>query len=501
MTPRRPDPRMLFLAGALLLAACGDNAPAEGGRGQPPRGGAGPAGPSATETERAPIAPTAPIAQTAPPAPPGSPPDEGRTAFETFRRAVETKDTTLLFDCFSSRLREEVRGGAARELASLRADPDAAARFRAESGYEGDLAALAEERFIELVLRRGVTDPASLAYLDRQWGSVYRGSRAEGDRLTIAAEDLAGSEVRSVWFREEGRWRIDRLDSLDASARIVRKWSTPGGRVQWLALSSDGLRLAEWGEDRQLRIWETENPAEPRTLGGIEGTPILLAFRDDGTLAVATIEGRLFLFAEARGAPRVVDLGEYVVAAIPRGGARFAIWRQVGVVEIRDFETQAVTAVLPFLSRFVSGLAISPDGSRLAIRSGLRIALFDVATGDRIVNLPGLAEWATIRFAADGRHVGAVRAGYLYFWDCATGLEAGQWPLGEDPGGDHVLLPGGARVAAAARRSVRFGNAARHRGREARLQGAVTALVAGADGRRVAVGFEGGGVAILEADE
>jgi len=447
------------------------------------------------------MAQPAPVADTAPPAPPESPPDEGRTAFETFRRAVETKDATLLLACFSSRLQQEIREGAARELASLRGDPDAAARFRAESGYEGDLAALSEERFIELAIRRGVTDPASQAHLDRQWGSLYRGSRAEGDRLTIAAEDLAGSEVRSVWFREEGRWRIDRLASLDASARIVRKWSTPGGRVQWLALSSDGLRLAEWGEDRQLRIWETADPAEPRTLGGVEGTPILLAFRDDGTLAVATIEGRLFLFADALGAPRVVDLGEYVVAAIPRGGSRFAIWRQVGVVEIRDFETQAVTAVLPFLTRFVSGLAISPDGSRVAIRSGRRIALFDVATGDRIVNLPGLAEWSTIRFATDGRHVGAVHAGHLYLWECGTGLEAGQVPLGEDPRGDQVLLPGGPRVAVAERWSVRFGDAARLRGREARLEGAVTALVAGADGRRVAVGFEEGGVAILEADD
>src|SRR6185437_3046223 len=87
------------------------------------------------------------------------------------------------------------------------------------------------------------------------------------------------------------------------------------GAVVRVALSRDGKLLASAGEDRTLKLWETDTFTEVQVYPRQSDVPVALAFLPDGkSLAVGRLDGTLDLLpvspASSAGATPVAKAGE-----------------------------------------------------------------------------------------------------------------------------------------------------------------------------------------------
>jgi WD40 repeat protein len=73
--------------------------------------------------------------------------------------------------------------------------------------------------------------------------------------------------------------------------------------------------------------------------------------------------------------------------------------------------------------------AISPDGRRVATRSGAEVRLWDLATGRMLRRIPGERLWPGVRWTPDGKQVAVGRQGRFAWYDADTGKKVREIPL------------------------------------------------------------------------
>jgi WD40 repeat protein/serine/threonine protein kinase len=218
-----------------------------------------------------------------------------------------------------------------------------------------------------------VYDVATSAMLERQHIEL-------GGTLETA---LAGDGRHYAYCAPEGPIRLRDLKTGNET-QIVKG---PGESVNVLALNSDGSRLASVDESGTVRIWDTATGSSTATikLNGVYANQLRFS-RDAKKLAVVGNLSRLLT-----GEVRIIDL--------QTGGQM-------------SFKGHALN---------VTDCAFSPDGRRLATTSvDKTIRIWDLATGQEVLKLAGLAAWVNqIRFDAQGhRLIGASVPGRtLHTWD------------------------------------------------------------------------------------
>jgi WD40 repeat protein/transcriptional regulator with XRE-family HTH domain len=188
------------------------------------------------------------------------------------------------------------------------------------------------------------------------------------------------------------------------AVRLAQPLSGPAKTVYSIAFSPDSSTLSAASTDGTIRLWHVADPAQatqdgaPLVTPGAGTYPNSVAFSPDGrTLAAGTSAGTVWLWA-LPGA-----------AALAAGG------------------TPAALPGMPLTgpANSVSGVAFSPDGSKLAASSkDFKVWLWRVKAGRAVPDgtLTGAVNWVnTVAFSPDGRSLAAGTSGAnVLVWSLAT---------------------------------------------------------------------------------
>jgi WD40 repeat protein len=226
------------------------------------------------------------------------------------------------------------------------------------------------------------------------------------ERGTVAL--LLGHAARPIAGALAGRGLIATA-AEDASVRLwdpaLSDTLVPAGHraaTPALAFLGDGRRLASVSSDGTLRVTDTTTRELVLVISGVQSYQLssqprivrsLAASPRSDVIALGSNDGRLRLYDAATGAERhAIDLGQGVEAvtalAFSRDGARLAGGTSDSKVELVDPDAGTVAAKLHCGSGTIDALAFDPAGARLAIATPSELALWDLATAERVAAGP-----------------------------------------------------------------------------------------------------------------
>jgi WD40 repeat protein len=246
--------------------------------------------------------------------------------------------------------------------------------------------------------------------------------------------------------------------SRDGTCQV---WLTAGGRqvqrfgsAKWgwsdLALSADGTTLATANEQGRVILWDVTRGRRQREIQAAPASwPAEVVFAADGKSLFTTDssqQGQLTQWDAATGRQlRLFDGPPYAGPALVRQGCpcllRSADGRVLAtfghqpqqlknlVVALWDVKTGKAHRVLSGIggTSWVSALALSPDGRRLAWASeSSQLRLHDLSADKPLLRLDAQLPAGTFvldgAFSPDGKTLATLLTdGAVYLWDCATG--------------------------------------------------------------------------------
>jgi WD40 repeat protein len=250
-----------------------------------------------------------------------------------------------------------------------------------------------------------------------------------------------GVEAASVTFLSEQRLAVGmksgEVSVWDVDAReerfVLRGHSGREPRVNALAATRDGLRLASTGQDGTLLIWDATR--------GTEHRPRKLWDNFTGFCALQPGGGRALLSAPVVGVAELWDVTgprrlwrrnappNAHILAISADGSRVALAGDDRSVQVLDAQGNELY-VLREHQRRSQALAFSADGRRLVSGAGFKesdgeVWLWDLDAGGPGELLPGVGpQVMAVAFSPDGRQVVAVDGtAVVRAWDVATRQE------------------------------------------------------------------------------
>ena len=287
----------------------------------------------------------------------------------------------------------------------------------------------------------------------------------------------------------------------------------PGARL--LVASPEGDRLAEWGQDGKLRVWEIGDQGaagEPVVLDGPPGAPERIDLTAGGRWLVAATERAAHLWrlgGPAGTAP--VDLpldGGRLLTVAPSPGGRWLATRTAdGPLTLWSLAGEEPSGPLALAAGTAAALAhaFSKDDRRLAAGDAAgAVRLWDLAGGDEApaAALPGGRRAVlAVALLPGGLVATGDAAGEVAVWDPAAGTRN---VLGGAGGSvDRLAVsPDGGWLAARGRGAslLQRLEGGRPAGAPMRLDGPVLDLAFAADGTRLATVGRAGGLRLTRLD-
>ena len=292
---------------------------------------------------------------------------------------------------------------------------------RKPQGWEETAKALVAHPAFE---RLGTLDTSYLAHLVNTLG----GRQVFANELMQRSREIElRNELRTHFGLETVKIRPLETPALPPGKAL---WTSPlAGRVVALSVSPDGSVAAVGRETGSVLLFDTEEGRPLGELPGADGGSIVQFRKTDGVVLVVSDNGILTEWdAKSRTQLRQVSLGKFPVreAALSGSGEVLAS-REANEVGISVYDVKAAAlrwnSKMPI--RAFGMIALSPDGSRLAVADGWAntMLLYDTAKPEPIATLTGHSGVpAFSTFSPDGKLLlSTADDSKIILWDALTG--------------------------------------------------------------------------------
>src|ERR1043166_6498082 len=196
-------------------------------------------------------------------------------------------------------------------------------------------------------------------------------------------------------------------------------------------LSPDGKQFAVSAPDNSIELWDAKTGAKIRTLTGLTGMVLSIAYSPDGRRVAAVGPGSVvgtWNLETGEFRPLVGHSSWVNAVAFSPDGKFIASGSTDKTVRLWDAETGAAVRTFTGQSSSINSVAFSPDGRQI-VSGGWdgTVRIWDAATGAELRVLRGHSNSVeSVAFSPDGRFViSGGRDARTKLWDAATGRELG----------------------------------------------------------------------------
>ena len=261
-------------------------------------------------------------------------------------------------------------------------------------------------------------------------GVQARAIGAMGERIEQIVPFAIGGETLLASAAANGKIALWNL----RQHRLLLSQEAHTGGVRLLAVSSKGDRLATWGQDHALRLWQRTNGKRLAEIAAPNQDLTALYFTFNGkTLLGVTKEallrwsieesaGKLRLRAEA---PTPLSVGKITAVALSADGKRLALGTEEAFVALWNLEARCVERKIEVSEFPITAVAWSQDGAWIAAgdeRGNLRLWGPQDGKPRRFLSRT-FAKLRCVIFSLDGStFITGSEDGTLHYWDSTKGL-------------------------------------------------------------------------------